>query len=119
MVTFRLARHDLRRGHVGGFQARRAVSVDLHARDRIGKVGVERRYAPDIGSLVADGHDAAQHHVVHQRSVEFVAIAHRAQHVGGEVERHNLVQRAVGAAAAARCAHGVVDVAVGHESSLP
>ena len=35
--------------------------------------GVEHRGARDVGALLADGRDAAEHHVVDQRRVELVA----------------------------------------------
>ena len=109
-----LARHDLRRRHVGGFEARGAEAVDLHARHGLGIARDDGRGAGDVGTLLADRHDAAQHDVVDQVGVELVAVAQRLQGGDGEPHRGHFVQRAILAALAARGADGVVDECVGH-----
>ncbi len=109
-----LARHDLRRRHVGGFEARGAEAVDLHARHGLGVARDDGRGAGDVRALLADRHDAAQHDVVDQVGVELVAVAQRLQGGHGQPHRGHFVQRAILAALAARGADGVVDECVGH-----
>ena len=47
-----------------GLEAAGAEAVDLHARDRVRVVRVQHRDARDVGALLADRIDAAQHDVV-------------------------------------------------------
>ena len=46
---------------------------------RLGVARDDRGGARDVGALLADRHDAAQHHVVDQVGVELVAVADRLQ----------------------------------------
>ena len=112
-----LARHDLRRRHVGGFEARGAEAVDLHARHGLGVARHDGGGAGNVGALLADRHDAAEHDVVDQVRVEFVAVAQRLQRGDRQTHRRHFMQRAILAALAARRADGVENVCVGHDHS--
>ena len=72
-----LARHDPRCGNGHRLQARAAVAVDLHAGHRLVIVGLQHRHAGEIAPLLAHGHDAAQHHIVHATGVQGIALAQR------------------------------------------
>jgi hypothetical protein len=109
-----LARHDLRGGEIDRIEPRGAEAVDLDARHRLVVARIEHRGARNVAAGLADGIDAAHHHVVELARVELVALAHRHEHLGREFERGDRMQRAVGLAAPARRAHVVVDVAVRH-----
>ena len=57
------------------------------------KPATERRHAGNVAARFADRIDATEDHVVDQRGVETVALLHRREHMGGEIERRHLVQR--------------------------
>ena len=66
------------------------------------------------------GSTQPMHHVVDLRGVELVAVPDGAERLRRQIERGHFVQRAVGLAAPARGADGVVDECVGHRhSNLP
>jgi hypothetical protein len=113
-----LAGLHLGRGHVHRLEARGAEAVDLDAGRGLGPAGVEHGGAGDVGALLADRRDAAEDDVVDLRGVEAVAVAQGLQHLGGEAQRGDLVQRAVLLALAARGADRIVDVGVGHGELL-
>jgi len=58
----RLCAHDLAGGDIAYLQTRGAETVHVHAGD-------EGRDAGDVTALLADGHDTAEDHIVHQRRV--------------------------------------------------
>ena len=106
-----------RRGEIDRVEPRGAEAVDLHARHLVAVARDERRGARDVAARLADRIDAAEHDVVDQLRVELVAVLDRAERLRRQIERGHLVQRAVGLAAPARGADGVVDECVGHCSS--
>ena len=114
-----LPRHDLRRGHVGCLQAGRAKAVDLNAGHGLGIVGVDRRDARDVGALLAHRLDTAEDDVVDVGRIKIVAIADGAKRRRREIDRGDAVQRAVLPALAARRAHRVVDIGLGHVTPFP
>ncbi len=94
---------DLLGGDVDGLEARGAEAVELYAGNGVRQAGLDRRGLRDVGALVADGRDAAEHHVVHARGVEFLVADQRLVHqADDEVDRLGAVQRAVELALAAR-----------------
>src|SRR5262249_1723552 len=95
-------------------QPGRAETVDLDARHAVAIAGSERGGARDVAARLADRIDAAEHHIGDERGVELRAVADRAPTLGGKVEPRDLVQGAVGLAAAARRANVIVDIGVGH-----
>ena len=113
-----LAGHDLRRREIDRVEPGRAEAVDLDAGDRVRIVGVDDGGARDVAARLADRIDAAHHHVVDQRRIELVAVADGLEHMGREIERGHLVQRAVRLAAPARGADVIVDECVGHHALL-
>ena len=111
-----LAGHDLRRRHIAGVEAGGAEAVDLDAGRLLVVARLQGGEPGDIGALFADRHDAAQDDVVDLRRVQIAAVAQGRQGLAGQIDRRDLVQGAVGLAAAARRAHGVEDVGIGHGS---
>ena len=113
---------DLLRGDVDGLQARGAEAVELHAGDRVGQAGLDRRRLGDVGALVADRRDAAEHDVVDPRRVEFLVADERLVHqADDQVDGLGAVQRAVELALAARRADRIENQCLGrcHRSDLP
>ena len=106
--------HDLGGGEIHRVEPRGAEAIDLDAGHAVAEAGHQRRGAGDVAAGLAHRIDAAKHHVVDHAGVELVALLDGAERLRGEIERGHLVQRAVGLAAAARGAHGVVDECVGH-----
>jgi hypothetical protein len=105
---------DLLRGDVDGLEARGAEAVDLQAGDRVGQAGLDRGRLRDVGALVADGRDAAEHDVVDAGRIEFLVaherLVHQADH---QVDGLGAMQRAVELALAARRANRIEDQCVG------
>src|SRR3974377_637471 len=66
---------------------------------------------------LADRIAAAEHDVVDLLGFELVTVLDRAERLRRQIERGHLVQGAVGLAAPARRANGVVDECVGHSCS--
>ena len=112
-----LAAHHLHCSEVHALQARGAEAALRHAGHGLVPAGVEHGGARDIRALLADRGHATQNDVVHQRGVEMVAGLERVEERLEQVHRRDLVQRTVLLALAARRAHGVVDVSLGHCSS--
>ena len=100
-------------------QAGGTEAVELHAGHAVAITGDQRGRAGDIGASFADRIDAAQNHVVDQRRIQIVAVLDGAERLAGEIERGDLVQRAVGLAAAARGTDMIVNEGVGHDISSP
>ena len=73
---------DLLRGDVDGLEARGAEAVELHAGDRVGQAGLDRGGLGDVGALVADRRDAAEHDVVDAVGIELL-VADRASRASG------------------------------------
>ena len=109
-----LAGHHLGGGEIHRIEPRGAEAVDLHAGHVVAEPGDKRRRARDVAARLADRIDAAEHDVVDQRGIELVAVLDGRKRLRGEIERRHLVQRAVGFAAPARRADGVVNECVGH-----
>ena len=64
------ARPHLLRGGVHRLQARGTEPVELHAADGVGQPGGQHRGAGDVGALVTDRRDHAQHHIADQVLVQ-------------------------------------------------
>ena len=109
-----LAGHHLGGGEIHRVEPGGAEPVDLHARHLVAVARHDRRDARDVAAGLADRIDAAQHHVVDQLGIELVALLERGERLRRQIERGDLVQRAVGLAAAARGADVIVDEGVGH-----
>ena len=73
---------DLLRGDVDGLEARGAEAVELDAGDGVGQAGLDRGGLGDVGALVADRRDAAEHDVVDAVRVELL-VADRASRASG------------------------------------
>ena len=95
-----------------------AEAVDLHARDGFAEPGLQRREARDVAAGLADRIDHAEDDVVDDVLVEMVALLQRLQRRGGQRQRGDLVQRAIGLAAAARGANVIVDICLRHDALL-
>ena len=113
-----LARHDLRGGEIHRVEPGGAEAVDLHAGDAVAIAGNERRGARNVAAGFTDRIDHAEHDVIDQHRVEIVARLDRAECLAGEIERGDLVKRAVHLAAAAGCTHVIVDEGVRHGVSF-
>jgi|GEM_PF-2891026 len=113
-----LAGHDLGRGEVHGIEAGGAEAADLHARHLLAEAGVQRRETGDVGPGLADWIDHAEHHVVDGILRQIVALLERLQRHRGERQRGDLVERAIGLAAAARGTNVIVDVCLRHDALL-
>ncbi len=115
----RLARHDLGRRHVDGFEARRAEPVDLDSGHALVVTGHHDGCARDIRALFSNGRDTTQNHIFELASIEaLVAVADRFQHLRREPNGRDLVQRAVPFAFAARRSHVIENIGVWHGFSL-
>ena len=112
-----LAGHHLRGGEIDGVETRGAEAVDLHARHAVAVARRDRGGTRDVATRLAHRIDAAEYHVVDQRLIQLIALLHRGERLGSEIERGHLVQRAVGLAAPARGAHVIVDEGIGHGDS--
>ena len=110
------ARHHLRRREVHRVEARGAEPVDLDARHVLAEARLQDRGAGDVAAGFADGVDAAEHHVLDDLGIESVALPDRIERRHGKIDRRHLVKRAVGLAATARRAHGVVDKGLTHKN---
>ena len=113
-----LARHDLGGGEIDRIEAGGTEAVDLHAGHAVAEARHQRGGARDVAAGFPHRIDAAQHHVVDELRVELVAVLDGGERLRRQIERGHLVQRAVGLAAAARGAHGIVDECVGHVGFL-
>ena len=105
---------DLGGAEIDGVEAGGAEARDLHAGRLVVVAGLEGGRARDDGAGLADRIDAAEDDVVDLGRVEAVAVAQRFQHLGAEAHGRHLVQGAILLAAAARGAHGVIDIGFGH-----
>ena len=112
-----LAGHDFRRSKVHRFKAGGAETVYLKARRGLGVVGIQRRRTGDVRALLAYRRDAAQDHIVDHAGIEIIAVADGLELLGGQLQRGDLVQRAILLALAARGARSVVNICVGHGGS--
>ena len=113
----RLTGHHLGRCHIAGLKPRSAEPVDLHARRRFGIVGIQHRNAGNVRPLLSDRGNATKHHIVDIGGVDPGPVAQRLQHLGCQLDRRDLMQRAVLAALAARGPDRVVDIGFGHRHS--
>ena len=104
----------MRGGEIDRVEPRSTEAVDLHARYAVAEAGDQRRGARNVGRGLAHRIDHAQYHVIDQRGVELIALLDLAKRLRREIERGDLVQRAVGLAATARRADVIVDEGVGH-----
>ena len=113
-----LAAHHLGCGKIHGVEAGGAEAADLHAGHGFAEARLQRGEARDVGAGFADRIDHAENDVVDEIFGEVVAVLERLQRHGGERERGDFVQRAVGLAAAARGADVVVDIGLWHGDLL-
>ena len=111
---FGFARFYLGCGHVHGFEARCAETVELETGGTLIVTGSQHGGAGDVGTLLADRRDDAQNHIVDQGSVDVVAVAQGLQNLRGQAQSRDLVKAAVFLALAAGGPHGVVDIGLGH-----
>ena len=112
------ARHDALRGEVQRLLGGAALAVDRGGGHRLGPAGGEHGVAADVERLLGDLHDAAHDHVVDQCRVELVALGHRLEGLGGQVDGVPAAELPV--ALPAGGADGVDDDCGGHGvSSLP
>ena len=113
-----LAGHDLGGGEIHGIEAGGAEAADLHAGDGFAEPGLQRREARDVAAGLADRIDHAEHDVIDDVFRKIVAFLQRLQRHGGERQRGDFVQRAIGLAAAARGANVIVDICLRHDALL-
>ena len=113
-----LAAHDLGGGEIHGIEAGGAEAVDLHAGHGFAETRLQRRETRDVGAGLADRIDAAEDDVVDDVFLEIVALLQRLQRRRGQRQRGDLVQRAIGLAAAARRANVIVDKCLRHDALL-
>ncbi len=107
-------------GEVDGLQARRAEAVLLDACHGVREPGRDGGDAGDVGALVAEGADDAEHDVVDGGGVEVrQAAAQLVDEADDEVDGLGAVQRAVGLAAPARGADRLVHVRFGAQGRMP
>jgi hypothetical protein len=105
---------DFLRAQVDGLQARGAKAVDLHARDAEVPARLEQRRFGQHRALVANGGDAAHHHVVDLGRVKAVALAQLLKQAAEQIDGFDFVQAAVFFAFATGRAHRVKDERMGH-----
>ncbi len=111
-----LTAHDLGSGEIHGIEARGAEAVDLDAGHGFAKARLDRREAGDVGAGLADRIDNPEDDIVDDALGQIVALLQRFQRHGGQRERGDFVQRAVGLAAAARRANVIVDECLRHDA---
>ena len=92
------------------FTASSPETVQLYAGHRFVPIGVLHDHLGDVGTLLADGRDAAHYHVVHIGRIQVVTSLELSQQAGPEVDGLYLVQRSAGLALAAGRAYGVIYV---------
>ena len=115
---FMLAGHDLGGGEIHGVEAGGAEAADLHAGDGLAEARLQRREARDVGAGLADRIDHAEDDVVDDVLGQIVAFLQRLQRHGRERQRGDLVERAIGLAAAARGTNVIVDICLRHDALL-
>ena len=115
---FVLAAHDLGGGEIHGIEAGSAEPRDLDAGDGFAETGVHGREARDVGAGLADRIDHAEDDVVDDVFLEVVALLQCLQRRGRQRHRSDLMQRAIGLAAAARRANVIVDECLRHDALL-
>ena len=113
-----LAGHDLGGGEIHGIEAGGAEAADLHAGDGFAEARLQRGEARDVAAGLTDRIDHAEDHVIDHVFGEVVAFLQRLQRHGGERQRGDLVERAIGLAAAARGANVIVDICLRHDALL-
>ncbi len=115
---FMLAGHDLGGGKVHGIEAGGAEAADLHAGHGFAETRLQRREARDIGAGLADRIDHAEDDVIDNVFRQIVAFLQRLQRHGGERQRGDLMECAIGLAAAARGTNVIVDICLRHDALL-
>jgi hypothetical protein len=80
---------------VRGLLRRTALAVDGGTGHRFGQPCRERGVAGDVDALLADLHDATHDHVFDELGVDAVALDDGAHHVGGEIDRMDVLESAV------------------------
>ena len=113
-----LAGHDLGGGEIHGIEAGGAEAADLHAGDGFAEPRLQRREARDIGTGLADRIDHAEDDVIDNVLSQIVAFLQRLQRHGRQRQRGDLVERAIGLAAAARGTNVIVDICLRHDALL-
>ena len=113
-----LAAHDLGGGEIHRIEAGGAEAADLDAGNGLAEAGVHGREARDVGAGFADRIDHAEDDVIDDVLLEIVAFLQRLQRHRGQRQRGDLMQRAIGLAAAARRANVIVDICLRHEALL-
>ena len=113
-----LAGHDLGSGKIHGIETGGAETADLHAGDGFAKPRLQRRKTRDVASGLADRIDHAKDHVIDHVLGQIVALLERLQRHGGERQRGDLMECAIGLAAAARGANVIVDICLRHDALL-
>ena len=96
--------------HVDRLGTRGAKAIDLHTGHAHVPTGIEDGGAGNICALVADGRDAAKHHVVHLGGVQVVALLQFLQEGAQQFNRGDFVKRAILFALAPGRANGIVNV---------
>src|SRR5258705_12738525 len=91
-----------RRGHIDGLQPGAAESGDRRTWHLLTETGGEHRRARDIGALIMDALGTAENDVLELRRIEAVSGLQRAQCRRHQMERRQMMQRAVLLALAAR-----------------
>jgi hypothetical protein len=87
-----LAGHHLRGGKIHRIQPGGAKAVDLHARHAVAIPCHHGGGARDVATRLAHRIDAAKDHVIDQRGIKRVAVAHGFQRLCRKTERRNLMQ---------------------------
>ncbi len=105
-------------GKVHRFHAGGAEPVDRQAGDRLVKIRGQHGSSRKAAALLHHLRDIAPDHVLDGVAVETVAVLEGIEHLGRQPDGGHLVQRAILAALAARGAHGVIDIGVGHRGLL-
>ena len=113
-----LAAHDLGGREIHGVEAGGAEAADLHAGHGFAEARLQRGEARNVAAGFPDRIDNAENDIVDDVFLQVVALLQRLQRHGGERQRGDLVQRAVGLAAAARGADVIVDECLRHGALL-
>ncbi len=113
-----LPAHDLGGGEIHRIEAGGTEAADLDAGNGVTETGLQRRETRDIRTGFADRIDATQHDVIDDIFLEIVALLESFQRRGGQRQRGDFVQRAIGLAAAARRANVIVDICLRHDALL-